>query len=75
MKQTASVNKNGPRAVAPRIRNAGVVGSSPIRSTRNHYTFYKAQTIRSPHNATFGGTNRDFHKQRRMGWESIETII
>lgn len=61
VKQTASVRKYANCAVGLCIRNAGVVGSSPIRGTRFHYIFPEMQTIRSQHYATFGGTNHDFH--------------
>lgn len=51
MKQTANVSKYAVLAVVPRIRNAA---TCPM--------FIAASDNIAPHYATFGGTNRDFHR-------------
>ena len=53
MKQTANVSKYAGCAVAPRVRNAGIW---PM--------FITASDNLAPHYATFGGTNRVFHRQK-----------
>ena len=55
MKQTANVSKYAVRAVVPRIRNAE---PTPM--------FITASDNFAPNNATFDGTNRDFHNQGEM---------
>ena len=53
MKQTDADPNEAVRAVVPRIRNAA---TCPM--------FIAASDNIAPHYATFGGTNRDFHKKK-----------
>ena len=53
MKQTDADPNEAVRAVVPRIRNAGIW---PM--------FITASDNLAPHYATFGGTNRVFHRQK-----------